>query len=185
MFAGKSLELLRRVDIARMLYGAEHVLVFNHASDTRYGQNAVRTHTDRAMPCQMLRTFGEIPNAAEYADSRCIFVEEAHLWDGDLCEFLHRAVDSEGKHVTVCGLNGGYQRTCVGRLHEAIPLADEIVHLKALCLRCRPNKCDALFTHRKVPLEDGHSLVGGAAEYESLCRRHYLRPESDLKFSAL
>ena len=177
MFAGKSLELTRRYDIACMLYGASHVLIFNHASDTRYGRDAVRTHNSHATPCQMLRFYEEIALAQGYAESKCIFVEEAHLWEGNLREFVLRAVDKDGKHVTMCGLNGGFKRTCVGQLHEAIPLADEIVHLKALCLRCRPNKCDALFTHRKVPLQEGSSLVGGVEEYESLCRRHYMRPD--------
>ena len=177
MFAGKSLELLRRYDIACMLYGADHVLIFNHTSDTRYGENAVRTHTNHAIPCRVLSTFDAILAEPAYASCKCIFIEEAHLWNGNLCAFLRRVVDSDGKHVTACGLNGGFNRTCVGQLHAALPMADEIVQLKALCLRCRPNKCDAIFTHRKVPLVDGTTLVGGATEYESLCRRHYLNPD--------
>lgn len=173
MFAGKSIELLRRYDIECMLYGAEHVLMFNHVSDTRYGQHAVRTHTNRAIPCRVLSAFDAILSDPAYATCKCVFVEEAHLWDGNLCAFLRRAVDDDGKHVTLCGLNGGFQRTCVGQLHAALPLADEIVQLKALCLRCRPNKCDAIFTRRKVPVQYGESLVGGADQYEAVCRRHF------------
>lgn len=174
MFAGKSLELLRRYDNACMLYGADNVLIFNHVSDTRYGTDAVRTHNNYAIPCRMLNNFNAILTDVAYTACKCIFIEEAHLWEGDLCAFLHRSVDDDGKHVTACGLSGGFQRTCVGQLHSAIPLADEIVQLKALCLRCRPKKRDAIFTHRKVPLAEGSSMVGGATEYESLCRYHYL-----------
>lgn len=175
MFAGKSLELLRRYEIACMLYGGDAVLVVNHKSDTRYGADAVRTHTNLAIPCRMMASFEDIlSDAATYAKSKCIFIEEAHLWGGNLCAFLRRAVDVDQKHVTACGLNGGFQRTCVGQLHAAIPLADEIVHLKALCLKCCPKKRDAIFTRRKVPVVDGGTLVGGAQEYESLCRRHFL-----------
>jgi len=167
------MELFRRYDIARMLYG-DAILVVNHKSDTRYGNDAVRTHSNLSLPSRMMASFEDIFADAAYATCKCIFIEEAHLWGGNLCAFLRRAVDVHQKHVTACGLNGGFQRTCVGQLHAAIPLADEIVHLKALCLRCLPEKRDAIFTRRKVPVVDGETLVGGAQEYEPLCRRHYL-----------
>ena len=174
MFAGKSLELLRQYESARMLYGEDGILVVNHKTDTRYGPDAVRTHNNRALTCTMLSAFEDIQADPAYDRCKCIFIEEAHMWSGNLCAFLRRAVDLDQKHVTACGLNGGFHRTCVGQLHAAIPLADNIIHIKALCLQCLPERRDAIFTHRKVPVVEGGSLVGGTQEYESLCRRHYL-----------
>ena len=172
MFAGKSSRLLTFA--TRYASIGMRVLVLNHASDTRYGDEEVITHDQRRVPCRRIRTFNEIGDETLWQFD-VVLVDEAHFFTG-LVAFARRVVDDHRKTLVLAGLDGDSSRTPFGELLDCIPMADVLERLTALCRRCA-NGTPGLFTFRHQGPHDQQVLVGGADRYETLCRRCYLRAE--------
>ena len=114
--------------------------------------------------------------ASIYDDASLVIVEEGQFFT-DLYEFVLKAVETDGKHVIVAGLDGDRFRKPFGQLLQLIPLADRITKLTALCKMCAttmtPKATPALFSYGATKAtETVH--VGGAECYMPLCRKHYL-----------
>ena len=170
MFAGKSsyiLSIVRRNTALRI-----PVLVIKPNIDTRYSEHAeIVTHDHARIPCEVVQLLAD----AQIARYDVIIVEEAQFFS-DLVEFVKEAVDRQGKRVILVGLDGDSNRRPFGHLLECVPMADEIIKLKALCARCRDGT-PALFTHRQTP-NTAQVHVGGAEEYTPLCRACYTNATS-------
>jgi thymidine kinase len=170
MFAGKSSYILSIVRRNAAL--GIPVLVIKPQIDQRYSVNAeVVTHDQTRTPCEVVQFLAD----AQITDYDVIIVEEAQFFS-DLVPFVRRTVDSLSKRVILVGLDGDSERRPFGHLLECVPMADEIIKLKALCARCR-NGTPALFTHRRTQNQD-QVHVGGAEEYTPLCRRCYINESS-------
>lgn len=167
MFSGKSTELIKRIREHKLL--DRHVLCITHVSDTRYGVNKIVSHTKENVDATGLEKLKDIePNVLPLYDVICI--EEAHFFK-DLKEFVIPIVEILGKIVIVCGLDGTFQRQPFTNVIELIPLADDVVKLKALCLFCKDGT-RAPFSKRLVS-NTNTLLVGGSDMYASVCRYHY------------
>ena len=81
-------------------------------------------------------------------------------------------VDDKDKHVVCAGLIGDYKRTPFGDILQLVPLADELVHLKALCTVCNDGT-PGVFTQR-LSTERSQVHVGESNVYRAVCRRHFL-----------
>jgi hypothetical protein len=76
-----------------------------------------------------------------------VVVEEAQFFD-DLKPFVERAVDADGKHAVVVGLDGTAERRPFGQILDLVPLADRITKLTAFCTMCADGT-PAIFTYAK------------------------------------
>jgi thymidine kinase len=172
MFAGKSSYILTIVK--RNASIGVPVLVVKPALDTRYSERSeVVTHDRARTDCIVVTSLEE---CTPHLDSHeVIIVEEAQFFSG-LVSFVTHAVDTLQKRVILVGLDGDSQRRPFGELVHCIPLADELVKLKAMCATCRDGT-PALFTHRRVA-DASQIHVGGADEYTPLCRRCYINAEA-------
>jgi thymidine kinase len=167
MFAGKSsyiLSIVRRNSALQI-----PVLVIKPQIDNRYSPDEVVTHDQVRINCVVTP---KLSNVQDYVDShKVIIVEEAQFFN-NLVNFVKHNVDVLKKRVILVGLDGDSERRPFGQLLECIPMADEIIKLKALCAHCC-NGTPALFTHRSsTNHEQVH--VGGADEYTPLCRVCYI-----------
>ena len=68
------------------------------------------------------------------------------------------------------GLDGDFKRKKFGSILDIIPLADDVIKIKAICTECMKN--DAIFTHR-LSKETTQTIVGGSELYKPLCRFCY------------
>lgn len=165
MFSGKTTELLR-------LYreSEEAKLLVNHSKDSRYSvRSDVTSHdlkTERSLAFENLEA---LRREAVYLSASRVFIDEAQFFP-NLYDTVKLMVDEDRKHVVVAGLNGDYRRRAFGQIPMLLPIADSVSILHASCSECgKP----ALFSHR--PEASGSVVnVGGALEYVSLCRDHYL-----------
>ena len=170
MFSGKSTELIRLINRHKHIKGS-NILVINHASDTRYGENVISSHNKVQTECISLRKLDEIKNKEAYTNSNIIFIEEAQFFS-DLYDFVTEAADKDNKTIYVIGLDGDSNRKPFGDILKLVPHAEEVVKLKALCQKCGDGT-EAAFTKRIVKVE-GQTLVGSNESYIPVCRKHYL-----------
>lgn len=101
-----------------------------------------------------------------------ICIEEIQFFNHTV-DTIRYLVDTLEKHVLCAGLIADYRRQSFGDVLELIPLADEIVHLKALCTVCNDGTA-GIFTQRLPSASTSEQvLVGERDTYRSVCRRHY------------
>lgn len=175
MFAGKSSALLSIVRRHRALGWS--VCVITHSCDTRYGTNQVVNHDQQHCPAIATGSLMQLLETPDYQQSRLVVVEEAQFF-GDLVPFVTRAVDTDGKHVVVVGLDGDAERKPFGRVLDLVPLADRISKLTAMCKLCADGT-PAIFTFAAADdavaaAAVGKACVGAADKYMPMCRKHYI-----------
>jgi thymidine kinase len=82
-----------------------------------------------------------------------------------------RQLLSQGKTVWVAGLNGDFQQRPLGHILDLIPLADNVVHLRALCLVCKDGT-KASFSKRLDRDNQNAVDIGDCNKYVAVCRKH-------------
>lgn len=176
MFAGKSSALLTIVRRHRALGWS--VFVVTHAMDTRYASEPhIVNHDRECLPATAAERLMPLLETAEYRDARLVVVEEAQFFP-DLVPFILQAVDRDGKHAVVVGLDGDAERRPFGRILDLVPYADRFTKLTAFCHLCADGT-PAIFTHAHredaaASTAEGKPCVGAADKYTPMCRKHYL-----------
>ncbi|HAF71491.1 MAG: Thymidine kinase [Acetothermia bacterium 64_32] len=180
MFAGKTEELLRRVERARI--AKKNVLLFKPSLDTRYSQKEVVTHYGRALPCSRLpteiswETLLELVPEGQLEGADVLAFDEAHFFGKGfpaLCEGLA----SRGKRVIVAGLDLNFRGEPFGPMPELLALADEVLKLTAVCVVCgRPATRSQRLIDGRPAREGPEILIGGLESYEARCRDCFVPP---------
>jgi thymidine kinase len=170
MYSGKSTELLR---INNKYKIKKNILIINHLSDNRYGENNVFTHNNEkhnSISLNKLNDYNLFDK--EYKEKiDIILIDEAQFFN-DLYDFSKDIVDKTDKIIYIFGLSGDYKREKFGQVLDLIPIADNIKHLKAICTNCEYDR-EAPFTLRKNK-NTNQVVVGGLNEYNAVCRECWL-----------
>ncbi len=176
MFSGKSTAALAVVRRNNAI--GRKTLCITHAIDKRYSADPKLVSHDKES-CPAVATDRLVPllRSPAVSDAECIIVEEAQFFP-DLMNFVVAATEIFGKEVICVGLDGDSSRAKFGQLLDLIPLCNSVQKFKALCTRCRDGT-EALHTFRKPGQPQTQVNVGGAAEYEPLCRSHFLEAWAD------
>jgi thymidine kinase len=180
MFSGKTEELLRRVERARI--ARKEVLLFKPELDTRYAAEQVVTHYGRALPCRRLPVditlarLEELITPHRFQVTDVFAFDEAHFFGPAfpaLCEGLVR----EGKRVIVAGLDLNFRGEPFGPMPALLAIADEVVKLTAVCTVCGgpATRSQRLVDGRPVTAGP-EVLIGGLETYEPRCREHFVPP---------
>jgi thymidine kinase len=176
MFAGKSSAILQHIRKANVL-GWKHLAITNRM-DTRYSNDGteIMTHDFVKVDAVGVTRLEEVVYTDAYSESKLLILEEGQFFP-DLYDFVKRAVEMDGKDVVVVGLDGDSDRNPFGDILRIIPLADDVVKLKALCKRCGDGT-PALFSAFRSQKKEHQIQVGGLGMYEPMCRKHYLENQS-------
>lgn len=170
MFAGKT-SALQSIIRRHEALGIK-CAVYKPVSDTRYGgEFYIYSHDQTKVAALPVKYLTQQQLNDTYAQSKVIIVEEGQFFD-DLYEFVLKAVECDGKHVVVGGLDGDCFRKPFGQILQLIPLADRLTKLTSLCKLCSDGTI-GLFTFRKSKSKEIVE-VGGMDTYMPLCRKHYL-----------
>ena len=110
-------------------------------------------------------------------DTQVFCIEEAQFFDSSIVDFAVEMADA-GKEVVLAGLDQDFRREPFGPMPELLCAADEVIKLRAICVKCgRP----ASHTYRQVDGRPAHRddpivLIGATDSYEARCRAcHRLR----------
>lgn len=171
MYAGKSEELIRLA--RRALYAKKKVQVFKPSIDDRYDQAMVVTHMGvrhEAVPVSTVAEMTKLVNP----DTEVVCVEEAQFFDKSIVEFAVKLAD-QNREVILAGLDQDFRRKPFGSMPELLSVADEVVKLRAICMKCGQT---ASHTYRQVDGKPAHKddpvvLIGATEVYEARCRNCY------------
>ena len=165
MFAGKTTELLRRLNIYVEL--GIPTLYVNSSLDSR-SQLTFSTHNP------LLKSIDNIDSVkVEYLSEvqidnyKVIGIDEAQFFTD-----LKKNVSSyvyKGKKIIISGLNGDYQQKSFGDIIDLVPLCDSIDLLAPFCKQCTDNLTPAPFTKR---IDSDHNTISIDSTYIPVCRKH-------------
>lgn len=172
MTSGKTTELIKEYN--RHISGGFKCCFINHSTDNRYGSGNSKTSThnksvvNNTFSCEKLDYL--MLDEPERIDPYDVFFINEGQFFSDLKFYVDYLVNRKNKKIYVCGLDGDFRREKFGTLLDIIPICDDIIKLKALCIKCK--KSEAIFTHR-LTSEKEQTIVGGSESYCALCRSCY------------
>jgi thymidine kinase len=185
MFSGKTSKLLEIYE--KCVLSNISVLVINHSNDTRYSDDMLSTHNKKMIPCVFANELNDIFNnsGSEGDDINTgyyiisdlitkydvILINEGQFFC-DLYHWVKLIVESFGKKVYVCGLDGDSNRNKFGQMLDLIPICDKVTKLRSLCVICK-NGTKAPFTLRTTSINREQVLIGSEDVYKPVCRKCY------------
>ena len=171
MFAGKSEELIRLA--RRALYAKRTVQVFKPKIDDRYDQTMVVTHMGVRHEAMAVDNVADLRGKLD-PNAQVVLVEEAQFFDDSIVELATELAD-RGVEVVLAGLDQDFRRRPFGPMAALLAVADDVVKLRAICMRCG---APASHTYRSVdgrPARENDPivLIGATERYEARCRNCY------------
>jgi thymidine kinase len=164
MFSGKTEELIRRLNRARI--AKQKVEIFKPRTDTRYDEINVVSHDANSIISTPVETASQILLYAEEVD--VVGIDEAQFFDSDLmavCNFLA----NKGVRVIVAGLDMDFQGNPFGPIPSLMATAEYVTKVHAICMRCGNL---AQYSHRTTANQN-LVVLGEMDSYEPLCRKCY------------
>lgn len=167
MYAGKTEELLRRVERARIANVSVQAIV--PSIDTRFGVGVVRSHGERVLgrdvPVWVAQPEEDfLPYIG--AETRLVAIDEAQFFGPGLVDSV-QALLRRNISVVAAGLDLDFRGQPFGPMPQLLALADEVVKVRAVCMRCGDDATRTLRTSG-----DGATILVGAKEkYEARCYR--------------
>ena len=170
MFSGKSEELIRRLNRARI--ARQKVQVFKPAIDARYSVEEIASHSGHKHDSKPVSSTTEMMSAID-PETEVVGIDEGQFFDMELVEAVNQLA-AQGKRVIVAGLDQDY----MGRPFEPMPqllcVAEFITKTHAICVKCGAT---ANYSQRTVESES-RVEVGASDKYEARCRKCFV-PHSD------
>ena len=180
MFSGKTEELLRRVERARI--AKKEVLLFKPELDTRYAVEEVVTHYGRSLACHRLPAdiawpgFSQLITRHSSSLTNVFAFDEANFFGPGFPVLCEKLV-SLGRRVIVAGLDLNFRGEPFGPMPELLALADEVLKLSAVCTVCGEPAIRSQRLVDGVPVTGGPEVfIGGLESYEPRCRGHFSPP---------
>lgn len=174
MFSGKTEELIRRLNRARI--ARQKLQVFKPAIDTRYGEAVVTSHNKTSMDSIPVSRSEDILLHL-FDSTRVVGIDEAQFFDEGIVQVVERLA-LRGIRVIVAGLDMDYLGRPFGPMPQLLSIAEQVTKLSAVCTVCG---APATRSHRNAASEDT-VLLGAQDSYEARCRAHH-HPEQELSFS--
>jgi thymidine kinase len=170
MFSGKSEELIRRLNRARI--ARQRVQVFKPKLDDRYSHVEIASHsgqTHLSIPvsstAEMLKHILEV--------TQVVGIDEGQFFDGEIVAAVNQLAAS-GKRVIIAGLDQDYMGRPFDPMPQLLSIAEFITKTHAICVKCGST---ANYSQRTVD-SDARVEVGAADKYEARCRKCFV-PQAD------
>ena len=159
MFAGKTTELIRRLN-----YANEHYILIKPIIDNRDHGNIISTHNGLKHKAIRVNKLSEIFDIIE--NINLIGVDEAQFFSSDIIEDLNKLSSKVGR-IILAGLEKDYLDKSFGSMKNILQMSSSITRLMANCNNC--NKKNAIHSHRKDMTNVNQLGIGNAKTYEALC----------------
>ena len=160
MFSGKTSYL---IDV----YNKSNIkqIVINHYLDTRYSEYKMVSHDKNQVNCIFT---DDLFNVVIDDEIKIILINEGQFFN-NLVDWVPKQLE-KNKIIYICGLDSDYKQEKFGEILDLIPICDNIIKLRSLCVTCSKNDIirDAPFTIR-ITSEKGQKVVG-VDNYIPVCR---------------
>jgi len=165
MFSGKTEELIRRLNRARI--AKQKVEVFKPKVDTRYDEIDVVSHDEKKTSSIPVENATQILFYA--GDFEVVGIDEAQFFDSELVNVCNQLAE-QGKRVVVSGLDMDFKGNPFGPMPALMAVAEYVTKVHAVCIRCGN---PANYSHRIVA-GDKLVMLGETEAYEPLCRKCFV-----------
>lgn len=178
MFSGKTEELIRRLNRARI--AKLKVEIFKPGIDTRYSEEDVVSHNANSVNSIPVENAQQILFYANDVD--VIGIDEAQFFGSELVDVCQQLAN-QGIRVIVAGLDMDFLGKPFGPMPNLMAIAEDVTKVHAICMRCGSL---AQYSHRTIA-GDKLVVLGETESYEPLCRSCYLKAmaEKRVKFEVL
>ena len=170
MFSGKTEELIRRLNRARI--AKQKVEIFKPRIDTRYDQEQVISHDANAILSTPVESASQILLLSNNVD--VVGIYEAQFFDAGLTGVCNRLANT-GIRVIVAGLDMDYLGNPFGPMPPLIATAEYVTKIHAICMNCGDL---ANYSHRIIR-GDRLVVLGEKDVYEPLCRKCFLEKQKN------
>lgn len=180
MFAGKTEELIRRINV--LSYARKNILVFKSKIDDRYSTTEIASHAGSKVPCIVISEAKEILNHVNY-DTDVVAIDEVQFFDEDVVDICEYLADS-GLRVMVAGLDKDFRGEPFGVLPDLLTRAEFVTKLTAVCAKCGApaTRTQRIINGKPASFNDPIVLVGAKEAYEPRCRHCHEIVEKPIKF---
>lgn len=162
MFSGKTEELIRRLNRARI--AKLNVGVFKPAMETRFSPDCVVSHDKSSIHSIAVHRATEIP--AMCVDCDVVGVDEVQFFDSGIVEVV-RSMANQGKRVILAGLDMDFE----GNPFEPVPMlmaiSEHITKVHAICMKCG----DLAGFSLRLNTAKERVMLGEKDSYEARCRQ--------------
>lgn len=172
MFSGKTEELIRRLNRARI--AKQKVEIFKPEIDTRYDETDVVSHDDKTVSSIPVQNASQILFYAE--DFEVVGIDEAQFFGDELVSVCNELAN-DGKRVVVAGLDMDYLGNPFGPIPKLMAVAEYVTKVHAICIRCGNL---ANYSHRTVK-DDKLVVLGETEAYEPLCRYCFNKARQEIE----
>lgn len=174
MFSGKTEELIRR--LKRAEFARQHVQVFSHSLDTRYGASQVASHNGANMNAIPVQQASQILALLD-PQATVVAIDEAQFFDWRIAEVANVLAD-RGIRVIVAGLDMDFRGEPFGPMPLLIAQSEQVDKLCAICVVCGEpaSRTQRLINGSPARYDDPVILVGASEVYEARCRHCHAVP---------
>lgn len=168
MFAGKTEELIRRINV--LSYAKKNIIVFKPKIDNRYSEKEIVSHAGTKVPCIVVKESKDILKYVK-PDTEVIAIDEVQFFDHDIVDVCEYLAD-KGLRVMVAGLDKDFRGEPFGVLAELLTRAEFVTKLTAVCAKCGApaTRTQRLVGGQPASFEDPVIMVGADERYEPRCR---------------
>ncbi len=170
MFSGKSEELIRRLNRARI--ARQKVQVFKPQIDARYSIEHIGSHSGQKHDSTPVASTAEMMSQIA-DDTQVVGIDEGQFFDMEIIAAVNRLAEI-GKRVIVAGLDQDYTGRPFEPMPQLLSVAEFITKTHAICVKCGGT---ANYSQRTVESE-ARVEVGAADKYEARCRKCFV-PHAD------
>lgn len=170
MFSGKSEELIRRLNRARI--ARQKVQVFKPGIDDRYSFEEIASHSGQKHVSIPVKTTAEMMSQV-LDDTEVVGIDEGQFFDAAIIDAVNDLA-ANGKRVIVAGLDQDYTGKPFDPMPQLLSIAEFITKTHAICVKCGAT---ANYSQRTVE-SDARVEVGAADKYEARCRKCFV-PHAD------
>ena len=180
MFAGKTEELIRRINV--LSYANKNIIVFKPRIDDRYSDTEIVSHSGAKVPCLVVDKAQDILKKVK-VDTEVVAIDEVQFFDKDIvavCEYLA----DKGIRVMVAGLDKDFRGEAFGVMPELLTRAEFVTKLTAVCAKCGApaTRTQRLVDGKPASFDDPIVLVGAVEHYEPRCRHCHEVKDKPSKF---
>ncbi len=165
MFSGKTEELIRRLNRARI--ARLRVEIFKPKMEVRYSEEEVVSHDENSIHSTPVDSASNILLLASDVD--VVGVDEAQFFDKGLVEVCN-VLANKGMRVIVTGLDMDFRGEPFGPIPGLVATAEYVTKVHAICVRCGSL---ANYSHRTSD-EEKLVVLGETNNYEPLCRKCFM-----------
>ena len=168
MFAGKTEELIRRINV--LSYAKMKIIVFKPRIDDRYSAIEIVSHSGIKVPCLVINKAAEILKEIK-ADTQVVVIDEVQFFVADIVDMCEYLAD-KGIRVIVAGLDKDFRGEPFGVMPQLLTRAEFVTKLTAVCTKCGApaTRTQRLVNGKPASFNDSIVLVGAVEHYEPRCR---------------